>query len=488
MNQNDIRKKLNLGGSQTLVAEDEYSIDKTGRNICALLNSGGGNIVFIDSTAYKSDQEYSIYNDITPKAVLSLEKKVIDKHSALCFEVPAGKDTPYSYKNVIYVREGNETIPADIETVKDMIIKKQNEPIRWERRFSDAEYESDFDNGHFITVIDNIVKGHRFKFKRINDTIYYLEDLSLYKYGKLTNACDVLFCTNPAQRLPQIRAKAALFANDKTDSTYLDMKNFEGPLLNIFNDLFNFISRNTPTLSHFKESSSVRQDKPIYPANAIREGLINALVHRDYSDFKGSISVSIYPGRLEIWNYGELPEGITVDNLSKGNVSILRNPDISFVMYLQGYMERIGRGASLIKKLCKENGLPEPQWKSEKGRGVTLTFFAPEYRPNAGRIPADTSSKPAEPSLKPSDTDGLATDYSLENENERRISDGLATDYKKKVIDYLTKKSSITTKQAKKLLDMQDTRVKEIFHFLINDGLIERKGQGRGTYYELKQR
>ncbi|MBU4486580.1 MAG: transcriptional regulator [Candidatus Delongbacteria bacterium] len=385
MNQNDIRKKLNLGVSQTLIAENEYGIDKAGRNICALLNSGGGNIVFIDSTAYKTDQEYNIYNDITPKAVLSLEKKVIVKHSALCFEVPAGKDTPYSYKNVIYVRERNETIPADIETVKDMIIKKQNEPIRWERRFSDAEYDSDFDENHFKEVLSSIKRVDRIKLKNYEHGFEYLEFFSLYKYGRITNAGDVLFCKNPARRLPQIRAKAALFANDKTDSTYLDMKNFEGPLLEIFNELYNFIFRNTPTLAHFYDDNPKRKDQPLYPPKAVKEALVNALVHRNYSDYKGSVSVFIYPDRLEIWNYGEFPKGVTVDNLSKGNVSVLRNPDIAYIMYLQEFMERLGRGATLIKNECKENGLPEPQWKSEKGLGVTLTFFAPEKSPKRAR-------------------------------------------------------------------------------------------------------
>jgi ATP-dependent DNA helicase RecG len=110
--------------------------------------------------------------------------------------------------------------------------------------------------------------------------------------------------------------------------------------------------------------------------------LVNAFVHRDYTDFSGGLSVFIYPKRLEIWNSGELPEGITVKGLNTGHISVLRNPDIAHVLYLRGMMEKLGRGSVLIQKACVDRGLPKPEWKSD--RGVTLTFFAPEISPEDG--------------------------------------------------------------------------------------------------------
>jgi len=485
MSINEIKKLLEIGANQNVEYCENYDKDDAGKNICAFLNSGGGFIVYADSQNYAEGHEYNVYGKITPKALVSLEKKKLKEQTILVFEVPAGKDIPYSYKNVMYIRSKNKTEPADIETIKDMIVRKQNEPIRWERRFSDAEFETDFDSNHFGSVINGIIKTNRIKLQTFNNTADYLNYFSLYSYGKLTNACDVLFCKNPAQRLPQIRAKAALFANDKTDSTYLDMKNFEGPLLEIFNELYNFIFRNTPTLTHFPVNSPIRQDIPIYPRSAIREGLINALVHRDYSDYKGSVSVFIYSDRLEIWNSGELPEGVTVESLTKGNVSVLRNPDISYIMYLQEYMERLGRGANLIKKLCAESGLPEPKWKSEKGLGVTLTFFAP----NTGRIPADSGSKPAEPSLKPSDTGGLATDYGLENEKERRISDRLRpittdlTKQDKKILEFIKLHKQFVLKEIEKLLDVKESRAREIMRKMTKRNIVRKIQQGKNTFY-----
>ncbi len=104
---------------------------------------------------------------------------------------------------------------------------------------------------------------------------------------------------------------------------------------------------------------------------------MNAFAHRNYSDFSGGVAVHVYPNRLEIWNSGPLPEGITPATLAHGHLSILRNPDIAHVLYLRGRMEKIGRGSLLILRLCQEVGLPAPKWESDAHRGVTLTFFTP---------------------------------------------------------------------------------------------------------------
>nr|WP_232922966.1 ATP-binding protein [Pseudomonas syringae] len=114
---------------------------------------------------------------------------------------------------------------------------------------------------------------------------------------------------------------------------------------------------------------------------AIREGIVNAFAHRDYSSFSGGIKVEISPVRLQIWNSGSLPDGVDADKLQQGHISVLRNPDIAHALYLQGYMEKLGRCSVLIRQACEENGLAPPVWYSEGSSGVTLTFFTPEATP-----------------------------------------------------------------------------------------------------------
>jgi ATP-dependent DNA helicase RecG len=149
------------------------------------------------------------------------------------------------------------------------------------------------------------------------------------------------------------------------------------PLVSVLEQVFTFIQRNTPSRSRFLPGQLAREEQSGYPPEAIREGLVNAFAHRDYADFRGGIAVHVYPDRLEIWNSGSLPDGMSPDDLVKGHVSVLRNPDIAHVLYLRGMMEKLGRGCVMIRKACEKQGLRLPEWLSG-ATGVTLTFFAME--------------------------------------------------------------------------------------------------------------
>jgi len=305
----------------------------------------------------------------------------VEGKALLVIEVPSGKDLPYAFQDAIYLRVGQSTQKADIDTIRDMVLRKQVEPERWERRFSSADIEHDIDADELRSAVTNIQKVRRAFFRDADNLNAILEDLSVAKYGRLTNGGDVLFGRNPAKRLPQVRVRAAYFFSDKAGNTFRDMKSFEGPLVVVLEQVYDFIIRNTPTTATFPKNELQRLDEFLYPPEAIREGLVNAFAHRDYSDSSGGITVHIYPKRLEIWNSGSLPQGITPETLISGHLSVLRNPDIAHVLYLRGFMEKVGRGSVLILRKCKERGLSKPVWTSDEKTGVTLTFFAPEVTP-----------------------------------------------------------------------------------------------------------
>jgi len=146
----------------------------------------------------------------------------------------------------------------------------------------------------------------------------------------------------------------------------------------VFEEAYSFITRNTSSTSQFVKGSPKRLDAPVYPEEAVREALINALAHRDYSSATEGVSIHVFPHRLEIWNSGALPDGVTEQSLLKGQISILRNPDIAHVLYLRGLMEKAGRGSVLMVQKCLEHGLPLPMWKSDPKLGVTVIFSTPE--------------------------------------------------------------------------------------------------------------
>lgn len=124
-------------------------------------------------------------------------------------------------------------------------------------------------------------KVRRAFFRDVTRPSMVLEDFSVARYGRLKNGGDVLFATNPAIRLPQIRIRAMCYSSDKAGDTFSDLKSFEGPLHRIFEEAYSFIIRNTLSIFRFIKGNPKRHNSPLYPEEAVREALINALAHRE---------------------------------------------------------------------------------------------------------------------------------------------------------------------------------------------------------------
>ena len=381
----DILEILSLDENQNI----EYkatcdNIDFIGQTICAFLNSAGGYIIIgidnngtiigVDNMLDIVKFENSIIERLTPKVLVSFEKHTLENKQIWIIEVPSGADIPYAFNNSIFIRNGNQTLQADVNTIRDMIMRRQIEPERWERRFSDADLTIDIDESEIIATVRSDKHDKIILYSRGDTPIEMLEYLGFVKYGKLTCGGDVLFSKNPAKRFSQVRVKAVCYKGNKADENYLDMQVFEGPIVKNLESVFSFIKRNIPSQVIFNANDLQREEKPIYPLEAIREGLVNAFAHRDYADYRGSILIQIFSDRLEIWNSGGFLDGITSDNIINGQISILRNPDIAHILYTRKYMEKLGRGGLLIRKACKEYGIKSPIWENDTN-GVKLTFF-----------------------------------------------------------------------------------------------------------------
>lgn len=381
-------KQLSLGESSFVEEQNLFNSDKICQSICSFLNSQGG-FILCGMEDYNSSEEVEnrkieiegrVAAEFSPRATVFVNKKDIENKTILVIEVPEGKDKPYAFINHVYIRDSKNSSPieADIETIKDLIFTSQTTPLRWERRFSDEIEPEMFSHDEIKALYSIPLLQHK-------DTLMEkLEELSLMRQGRLTNAADILLTENPAMRHPQIRVRAACFLK-KTDTSYRDYKVFEGPALQILNEVLHFIQRNTFSQADFSDNQPQRTMHTQYPIKAVREGLVNAFAHRDYESYSGGIRIEIEQDKLSIWNAGKLPKGITVETLQSGHVSVLRNPDIANYFYLREYMEMLGRGSLLIQEECQKNGNPKPQWKNDS-TGVTLILFAlrPEIGPKNG--------------------------------------------------------------------------------------------------------
>jgi ATP-dependent DNA helicase RecG len=178
---------------------------------------------------------------------------------------------------------------------------------------------------------------------------------------------------------PQCTVRMARFkGTDKSE--FLDHRQLHGHAFQILDEAMHFILRNIPISGHFEPGKLERQDVPLYPPLALREALVNALCHRDYTIAGGAIYVAIFDDRLEIASSGLLPPGITVADLKKEHRSLLRNPFIAGVFYRRGLIEQWGRGTQKIVNWCVAAGQPEPEFEEQVG-DVVVRFRPSGYHP-----------------------------------------------------------------------------------------------------------
>lgn len=116
-----------------------------------------------------------------------------------------------------------------------------------------------------------------------------------------------------------------------------------------------------------------RVDTPLIPPDAMREILVNALIHRDYSIAGGAVSLAVFDNRVEIWSAGTYPAGITPDMLTRDHPSVQRNPIIADVFYRAGLIERWGRGTNRVIEMCRTANVRPPEFQ-EIGHAAVVTF------------------------------------------------------------------------------------------------------------------
>ncbi len=381
---NQIKKGKNNNVEFIAKVDDFVKIIQT---VCGFLNKKGGTvfcgvdnnnkIITNSEIADRSNEiRKKLQEEVTPKApLLSVTFDKDDKNSLISIEVPEGLEKPYIYNDIVYVRQGQSVRTANSALLRQIVQSKSIKAERWERQLSISLEENELDKNEINKTVKECENSGRFFFKNLNNNFAILKELALTNSWQFTQAADVLFGKNPAVRHPQIRVRATCFTNDKDSDEFIDDQIYQGPLVTVLDNVFNFIKRNTKVSVTFNKEKIRTIDQSEYPALAIREGLVNAFAHRDYSAFSGGVSVNIYPKKIEIWNSGRLPEGLDPSKLKTNHPSIPINPDIVHVLYIRGLMNRIGRGTQNIVRLCKENNLPSPKWK-DTPHGVTLTLFA----------------------------------------------------------------------------------------------------------------
>ncbi|GBU08462.1 hypothetical protein AwDysgo_17930 [Bacteroidales bacterium] len=203
------------------------------------------------------------------------------------------------------------------------------------------------------------------------------------KEGDLTRAAILLFGKEPTRFFSCATFKIGRFGGiDPTDLIIQDK--VEGNLFSMFDQVIDFL-KSKYLLSPISYKGMQRVETLEIPEKAIRESILNALIHRYYSS-SSAISLRVYEPRVSIWNAGEL-EKLSIEDLSREHDYFRRNPFIADIFNRAGYIEAWGRGTLTIIEQTQKSGLPAPIFKTRQG-GLEVEFqrrpiiFSPEETKN----------------------------------------------------------------------------------------------------------
>jgi predicted HTH transcriptional regulator len=211
--------------------------------------------------------------------------------------------------------------------------------------------------------------------------------------------------------------------------------------------------------AHFHGTAATTQAPAAYeiPAEVIREAILNAVAHRDYTS-NGSVQVMVFADRVEVWNPGSLPPSLSLAQLRQPHGSIPANPLLAEPLYLTQYIERLGTGTGDMIRRCREAGLPEPVFSLEDG-----------FRISQGRpLPQPSSSVTTEET----------EDETKEESRRQEISGaapGKASISREQILAMLRSHPELTIAELARQLNLSDSGVEYNLRKLRQEGRIRRE-------------
>lgn len=428
-------------------------LDVLGKTVCGMLNQQGGLLLWgVDDDGKASGVTQAatratelnefLMRRLSPRPLLSVTVHPIREKEIIAVEVPVGSEKPYSLSREIWVRVGSSTMRASHDQSSRLVERSAAALDRWEREPLPGFGIEDCDTAELKQARAEIAKAGRFGIEVPEANEELLAKLYLYRNGQFSNASVVLFAREPRAWAPNLAVRITTHTADGEATSDLMI---EGPAVRMLREAVAAIQQRTGLSVAFPKGQLERAERPAYPLYALREGLVNAMVHRDYESSGVGVHVRIFPEHLTITNPGALPEGWKGSDLGRKHESRPANPDIARVFYLRELMDQLGLGAQRIITECKSLGAKAPAWKAEKG-SVTLSLFS---------APALATS----PDLSPRQQDFLK---SLKVGQSFKVGDYSAI-------------AKVSERQARR--DLSD---------LEKLSLLERQGAGPSTVYRLR--
>ena len=337
--------------------------DSLAREFVAFANSTGGRIYVgvTDDRKVKgvavSNRLLSQVQDIArhcdPPVAIHMAPFKHGGHELLLIEVEEGAHKPHGCSSGYFLRTGPSSQKLNRHELVEFV--RSLEPVIFEHQdCPDFRCPEDFNEEAFRTFLRE---------SGASPGSLSTEDL-LINMGcarrqgprlTINNTGVLFFAKNPSNFLPQARVACVLFQTPER-LHILDRKDLEGGLLENLHQAEVFLLKHLPV--RYEIRGMDRIEHPEFPAAALREGLVNAFAHRDYSVRGGNISIEIFPDRAAIVNPGGLPAGLPPEDF--GRRSIRRNPLIADLLFRANKIERTGTGIGRMRDLLAQAKCAEP--------------------------------------------------------------------------------------------------------------------------------
>jgi len=406
-------------------------------------NSGEVNGVEIGKNTIE-DLTNKIKENTDPKIFPHITRKVIDDKSIIIIEVKESFDHLVLAFGRPYKRVGKSTLRMSKDEYESLILEKHKDKLRFDSQICN---EASFENIDENKVRWFLKEARKHRGLNLSEDVSVKETLSRLKLltnEKLTNTAFLLFFKEPV--FLQSEVKCIRFSGNEPVKPYIDFQTIEGTIFDLIDKAEDFVLRNIKKSIWLVPGKVQREEKYEYPPDAIREAIVNAVVHRDYES-TAKVQIRVFDDYIEIWNPGRLPAGWTVERLKQKHESIPKNPLLFKQLFWVKYVEDVGGGTTDMIQGCREWGIPEPEF-GDTGTAIVVTFSKSIL------------------TIKTLKELGL---------NQRQIDS----------IEFIKQHGRITTREYCNLYNVvRDTSNRDLTE-LLEKGLIERKGSGPQTFYIL---
>ncbi|MEA1986923.1 MAG: putative DNA binding domain-containing protein, partial [Candidatus Marinimicrobia bacterium] len=420
-----------------------------GKEICAFANGQGGKIILgvkddgsikgINLTNKNISRVQNIARNIDP----SFEVVIEQIENLGIIYVPEGKEKPYTVSGHFYLRQGANSQQLDRDEIKTFF-QKENQ-ISFERKTKNFT-DKDFSN----TVLKNFKRNANIS-KNLSKN-HTLKNLNLLTNDKLNNA-GILFFTQHIKKYFQMASIMCFLYSDIEQTEIIDSKEFAEDFISNLENANNYLISKLNTAIIIKDELR-HKEKLELPKEALREAVINAMIHRDYF-VNSNVQINISPDKVEIINPGKL----LFPKSDFGKISVRRNPILVDLVHRLGLVEKAGSGIKRIKGLTKKY---KTKVKFKTGEFFTTIFFR------------ETDLKKIE---RKSNTNRTQI---------RRKSDANPTQIRRKwILTFLENENKITNKIIRERFILHKDTVSKGLRDMVAQNEIIQKGDGNNVWFEL---